>query len=69
MITEKQFNYDKFAKKKVADIIYFNKIIGKSKGNKKENRMERKERIRLKLINILRAIEQNIIILKAQKKS
>ena len=53
----------------MADTIYFNKIIGKSQGNKKENRMERKERIRLKLINILNAIEQNIIILKAQKKS
>ena len=53
----------------MADTIYFNKIICKSQGNKKENRMERKERIRLKLINILNAIEQNIIILKAQKKS
>ena len=61
--------YDKLRKKKVADIIYFNKIIGKSQGNKKENRMERKERIRLKLINILNAIEQNIKILEAQKKS
>jgi hypothetical protein len=69
LIIVKQFNYDKFAKKKVEDTIYFNKIICKSQGNKKENRMERKERIRLKLINILNAIEQNIIILKAQKKS
>jgi len=53
----------------VADIIYFNKIVCKSQGNKKENRMERKERIRIKLINILNAIEQNIKILEAQKKS
>ena len=53
----------------MADTIYFNKIVCKSKANKKENRMERKERIRLKLINILNAIEQNIKILEAQKKS
>lgn len=68
LITDKNFkNYEKTPANKNENNFFDNKIIIKNKSIKKETKIEKKERIKIRMLVILNGINRNILALNKQK--